>query len=636
MSDPLKEIKAHNTIVFIVAGTTSGSDACIFIEQIAVGHLATRNGDVTGEGIRLLSVSKAVAFELYRNYASARALTSDVEFLDELRSGSPRHFPPFQFIFEQPKEARSRYIREFRRPFPSSDLYREFERRLVMANSLEEFHKDLSQLTAETRERIDTLARKETDNTLRAFAGDAKTVPAYAEWLMQQFGALRFLHFQEWKQPLGREDALTLLSLKIRRGGPDRLRTIQQTVRGLLEVTVDAFEAESSDRRPAESRGAEMDVDDFLVEANGADIREALRIILDLELKHPDLVLIEEPEVHLHPGLARVVASYLQDRSREIQMFIATHSTEFVDFVSFKNLYVVSRNAQKKTICEAAQDEDTALKVPAELGLRLSSVFMFDRLVFVEGPSDEGILRELAKGLELDLAKGNVGFVHMAGVRNFAHFAAETTLDLLSRRRVGMWFMLDRDERDDEEVARMMARLGSRAKLKVLANRELENYLLNEVALLHFIREKQRASGIGDPQPDEDGVRRAIHEEAVSLKEEVIRLRLEGKLLKPVFLRTRKQPGTIGERIRAAIADLDARAKAEESEKQSITEEVERDWEGNAVHLAPGSLILSRVAKRYGVRYSKDGGDGERLARLLPPPWIPRELRELLEELVQD
>ena len=58
-------------------------------------------------------------------------------------------------------------------------------------------------------------------------------------------GEIAFLHLGERKQPIGREEAQTVrLQLKVRRRGPDRLFTIQQTVRGLLGVTVDAFEPE--------------------------------------------------------------------------------------------------------------------------------------------------------------------------------------------------------------------------------------------------------------------------------------------------------------------------------------------------------------------------------------------------------
>ena len=55
-------------------------------------------------------------------------------------------------------------------------------------------------------------------------------------------------------------------------------------------MDVDAFQA----RDRTGERTAEMDVDNFLVEANGAGIRESLRFILDLELKNTSLLLLEE------------------------------------------------------------------------------------------------------------------------------------------------------------------------------------------------------------------------------------------------------------------------------------------------------------------------------------------------------
>src|SRR5262249_3940926 len=200
---------------------------------------------------------------------------------------------------------------------------------------------------------------------------------------------------------------------------------------------------------------------------NGAGVREALRLVLDLELKTPRLLLLEEPEAHLHPGLEHAVYSYLRDRSHGVQMFVTTHSTNFVDSVSFQNIYLVSRNESGRTAIEQLDAGDGPLKVPAELGLRLSTVFMYDRLLFVEGPSDEAVFRELGRTLGIDLSKANVGFVQMGGVRNFAHFAADATIALLSRRRIRLWFISDRDEREDSEVRSMLQRLGQGATLKI-------------------------------------------------------------------------------------------------------------------------------------------------------------------------
>jgi putative ATP-dependent endonuclease of the OLD family len=49
--------------------------------------------------------------------------------------------------------------------------------------------------------------------------------------------------------------------------------------------------------------------------------------------------------------------------------------------------------------------QDVEEQIPKELGIRLSSLFMFDRLIFLEGKSDESILRELAARIRVNFAK---------------------------------------------------------------------------------------------------------------------------------------------------------------------------------------------------------------------------------------
>ena len=230
---------------------------------------------------------------------------------------------------------------------------------LQSVNTLDELHNALASLTAQLRESMEAADKRDLQGTVAAFAGDTKTPPAYAEWLIQQFGALPFLHIKETKEPIGQEEAETLLKLKVRRGGPEQLVIIQQSVRSLLGVDVDAFQSETSEQK------AEMDVDDFLVAANGAGIRESLRLILDLELKNPQIVLIEEPEIHLHPGLSRVVANYLREKARDIQIFVTTHSTDFVDSVSFKKRLLISHNSQNsRTVCRPVDTNKGAAQIP--------------------------------------------------------------------------------------------------------------------------------------------------------------------------------------------------------------------------------------------------------------------------------
>ncbi len=199
-----------------------------------------------------------------------------------------------------------------------------------------------------------------------------------------------------------------------------------------------------------------------------------------------------------------------------------------------------------------------------------------------------------------------------------------------------MWFVTDRDESTDAEIGRMMERLGGRAKLKVLSKREIENYLLDSRANSAFLEEKQKAGGISGPKPSPEDVERALAEEAAALRDEVIRLRLERRLLTPVFLQTRTNPGTIEEKIKNSMKALGQRLEQIEPERASITSEIDRSWPARSLDDVPGAVLLERVAKRFGVSFSKDKGDSERLARYMLAASVDDDIRDLLVEVTRE
>jgi len=125
---------------------------------------------------------------------------------------------------------------------------------------------------------------------------------------------MTLLFLKERREPIGKREAEQLLDLKITRGGPEKLRAIQETVSALLGVEIDAFKVSSR-----EDSSAELDVDKFLVQVNGAGIREALRLILDYEFRQPDILLVEEPEIHLHPALEVSMMRYLKKTGSELK-----------------------------------------------------------------------------------------------------------------------------------------------------------------------------------------------------------------------------------------------------------------------------------------------------------------------------
>jgi putative ATP-dependent endonuclease of the OLD family len=262
----------------------------------------------------------------------------------------------------------------------------------------------------------------------------------------------------------------------------------------------------------------------ILVQANGSGIRESLRLILDNEFDHPSLLLIEEPEVHLHPALEASMMRYLQSISTVYQVFLTTHSTNFLDTAELTNVYLITKSHSTKAELLDIDAAETLL--PRELGLRMSSLFMYDRLVFVEGRTDEAILREWASLLNVNLSQANVGFVPMGGARNFSHYAAAATLAFLSKRNVESWILLDRDEKESEEIDKLKAIAAKFATVKVLEHREIENLLLQPRVILELIKFKQKSAGKSQNEVTQDQVETALEQALNRLKKKTIHKRI--------------------------------------------------------------------------------------------------------------
>jgi predicted ATP-dependent endonuclease of OLD family len=473
-----------------------------------------------------------------------------------------------------------------------------------------------------------------------SFSGQETSVPVYALNLIKRVGEMNVLYLTERREQIGKREAAQLLDLKVTRGGPEKLRAIQETVSALLGVEIDAFRAGTASL--AEEPEAELDVDQFLVQVNGAGIREALRLILDYQLNRPNILLVEEPEIHLHPALETSMMRYLKAIGQECQIFITTHSTNFLDTAEMRNVYLASRN--DSTIVQLINVEEAEQSIPRELGIRLSSLFMFDRLVFVEGPTDEDVIREWASISKINLAQASIGFVPMGGVRNFTHFATEATINFLSKRRVAMFFLLDRDEREEAEVQRLSAQLGDKAKLIVLNKRELENYLLSPRAIAKFIEWKYQLAGNKEYRISNiSEVEQAIDKCADALKDVAIERRVAKITCLPIYPNRsdvlKSDSGLpLLDRVRNEYSCQKARLSKLEEDLQAIikaqTELIENSWTIKKQALVPGDLLLDEVCKMFGMRFNKER-DSARLASLMKENELDSEIRDILRSFAE-
>jgi hypothetical protein len=336
---------------------------------------------------------------------------------------------------------------------------------------------------------------------------------------------------------------------------------------------------------------------------------------------------------------------YLKRISSTCQVFLTTHSTNFLDTADSKNQYLVSR--AESTQVQLLDREEAEAQLPRELGIRLSSLFMYDRLVFVEGPTDEDVLREWASKLKVNFGQANVGFVHMGGVRNFTHFAAEATLSFLSKRQVKIWFLVDRDEKEASEVAKLKERVGAAGTVVIFQGRELENFLLCPRAIAEFIHLKRVLSGnlAAGAAPTEAEVRNALDQCAEGLKQDTVDKRVAKLLCKPIYPSIKRgleeqNAGSTTERIGKELERLIQELDSIKANAARVYEEqssgVDNAWNSDKLSIVPGDELLDTVCRRYDVRFKKEFGDGVRLARLMRDDEIDTEIAEFIRLVGSD
>lgn len=112
------------------------------------------------------------------------------------------------------------------------------------------------------------------------------------------------------------------------------------------------------------------------------------------------LFFVEEPEIHLHPGMQRrLVESFRSERFRHHQVFLTTHSNHLLDvaadFGSCSTYLFRPNLALSEFRIRRVEDRDS--RVLRSLGARASSMYLANAIVWVEGVTDRLYLREFLR-----------------------------------------------------------------------------------------------------------------------------------------------------------------------------------------------------------------------------------------------
>lgn len=170
--------------------------------------------------------------------------------------------------------------------------------------------------------------------------------------------------------------------------------------------------------------------------------------------KPGDIIVIDEPELSLHPSFQRKLASLLIDYASSRQIIIATHSPYFVDFHAIANgakiarVYSTDFNSTIRMLSEESVDGLKGFLKnqfnPHVLGLDAREVFFLeDGIILVEGQEDVVFYGDISSQLGKQL-NGNFFGWGVGGAHNMEIIAA-VLQDLGFKKVVGV---LDEDKKE--------------------------------------------------------------------------------------------------------------------------------------------------------------------------------------------
>jgi energy-coupling factor transporter ATP-binding protein EcfA2 len=203
--------------------------------------------------------------------------------------------------------------------------------------------------------------------------------------------------------------------------------------------------------------------------------------ILSFFLRHDvtnAVIVIDEPELHLHPEFARLLVRTMQSIKPGNQIWLATHNTEIIDEAGRDRVVYLARDPQtQKSAVTFGTDEIEAMRQLKDLFGYSGYIGIAKCIVFLEG-LDSSSDRKMFSSLFPEYGS-KLKFVPCKSSENLARINA-AVLSILESNLGWMQFYLirDRDFLTPEAIQKYRERFSER--MYVLNRYHIENYLLDD------------------------------------------------------------------------------------------------------------------------------------------------------------
>jgi predicted ATP-dependent endonuclease of OLD family len=251
----------------------------------------------------------------------------------------------------------------------------------------------------------------------------------------------------------------------------------------------------------------------------GLGMQNLLILVANILLLKPSVVLMDEPDVHMHPALVRDFVRIIKQLSQQTQFFITTHNIAFIDALAPEDIFtVVYRPEEKGSVIRPVAERNEVLDTLQNLGFNLSNSILSGKpkvYVFVEGNSDATYLLHFAQrlGYAKSVTAFNVEFVPMNGKGE--RFKMLRLLERLGMIETPFFMVLDQDETSPEEMGRLRTTYFARHPERLIywSKRQIENYLLDIPTLQQLVHKElsKKASMDSSAKVDSFNVSSVLH-----------------------------------------------------------------------------------------------------------------------------
>ncbi len=237
------------------------------------------------------------------------------------------------------------------------------------------------------------------------------------------------------------------------------------------------------------------------------------------------ILVIDEPDIYLHPDLQRKLPHLVNGRFP--QFFMATHSVEIINEADSGD--VASINSSHRSAKRLSTEDDYQALfnyIGSYENIDFSRLARAKRIIFFEG-KDRKLLRKFANKLNATKFSDDTdtsilqagGFSQWRRVKDVAW-----TFKEVLKLQVDMFSIFDRDFRPKEEIDKFLESMEQEGiRCVVLARKEIENYALTTASLVRSIRARQEERKAPSQFLSEEEIIDIVREVSDAFKHENVR-----------------------------------------------------------------------------------------------------------------